>query len=170
MDRIVGKPEEDFSEYRDSTYYISPRNLNGALKDTSIEIFPIEDVVPIAVLSLFPESSTLPPVRARVTYKSRLHDPYHSQLRRPGFVIHLMDKSSEIRAEVVSWPTAEEVYNRFQEGKIYYLSNLKLLHTGGYFDSVNFSNLKNDTLLGLTKATVIEEVYLVCIVLMSVQY
>jgi hypothetical protein len=160
LNAVIGKPVENLSQYRDGTHYISLRKVKGTLKDTSIESFPTEDVVPIAVLSLFPISSTLPPIRARVTYKSRLRDPYHSRWHRPSFVIHLMDESSEIRAEVEGWLTefAEEIYDRLQEGKIYYLSNLNLVDTGGYFDTVNFSNLKNETLLSLTRATIIEEV------------
>lgn len=119
------------------------------------ESLPEENVTPLAVLPFISTNFKIPCIQVRVTFKSRLHDPRHPT-QNLGFYIHLMDESGEVRAEVDTDLLADEIYDRFQVGRLY-----NIYHSGhkGFFEGRTFLyNLKDRSLLDISSWTVIEEV------------
>ncbi|KAF5357743.1 hypothetical protein D9756_001171 [Leucocoprinus leucothites] len=78
--------------------------------------------VPIAALKHFKDNE-IPPLRALVTYKSRLIDPRDLPIRT-FFIVHLLDESSEISAFAEDC-VALELYHRLILGKVYYFSGFR---------------------------------------------
>ncbi|XP_006457733.1 hypothetical protein AGABI2DRAFT_176347 [Agaricus bisporus var. bisporus H97] len=118
------------------------------------ESLPEENVTPLAVLPFISTNFKIPCIQVRVTFKSRLHDPRHPT-QNLGFYIHLMDESGEVRAEVDTDLLADEIYDRFQVGRLY-----NIYHSGhkGFFEGRTFLyNLKDRSLLDISSWTVIEE-------------
>jgi replication factor A1 len=63
-----------------------------------------------------------------------------------------MDETGEIRATAFN-TVVDELYDRFQEGKVYYVSRARV-----NLAKKKFSNLQNDYELSLEKNTEVEEV------------
>lgn len=106
----------------------------------------------IAALPYFPAEEDSR-IRAIVTYKSRLNDPRYPFCGSAHFVVHLQDESSEARAYAQGL-VAEETYDRFEEGRTYYISGL----CTGKCPYDFFFNLPNANSLELKRHTMIEEV------------
>ncbi len=99
------------------------------------------------------DEAAFSPIRALVTYKSELDERGVHPGDPPFFMVHLLDETGEIRAHVSSG-TACELYDRLQEGKVYYIHNVDI---GPLFISP-FYNLTHPCTLHFLKTTVIEEV------------
>ncbi|KAF7295538.1 Replication protein A subunit [Mycena indigotica] len=101
-------------------------------------------IYPIEGLSPYQNTWT---IKARVTQKSDLKT--YSNHRGDGklFNITLMDDTGEIRATAFN-EVAGELYDRIQEGKVYYLSRARV-----NFAKKQFSHLNNEYELGLDKNT-----------------
>jgi hypothetical protein len=110
--------------------------------------------VPIAALVHYKENE-FPPLRVLVTYKSRLSDPRY-RATSTFFVVHLLDESSEIRADAPS-QVALDLYDYIEQGKTYIISGFGYRNYSKVTSDFWF-NLRNDHALHLTKATIIEEV------------
>jgi hypothetical protein len=100
------------------------------------------------------EDKDIPALRVLVTYKSHLHDPPLEW--SPKFVVHLLDESSEIRADVQN-QVARELYDRLMPGKTYIISGFHY-RTYSKLSRKFWPNLRNTHYLWLGKTTVIEEV------------
>lgn len=112
------------------------------------------NTVPIAALPYLRSEDNLS-IRGLVTYKSRLTDPRHVHQRGipPFFVIHFLDESEEIRG-YVNGAVALETYDRFEEGKTYYISDFCVrFRLSGFF-----FNLPNNWTIEFMPYTRIDEV------------
>ncbi len=107
---------------------------------------------PVAHFQYSREESSFSPIRALVTYKSEL-DVKIAVAGDASFIIHLLDETGEVRAQASSG-IARELYDRFEEGKVYYVYNTRVAFTG----YSPYYNLMHSFKLILSRRTVIEEV------------
>lgn len=118
--------------------------------------------LPLAILTYFPtEIEPVPRTRVLVTYKSLLNDPRDCR-SEPGFLVHLLDESDELRAYAKK-QAALELYNKLEVGKVYYITNMGNYRRNNEF----FFNLHNPNSLELTRFTMIEEVVFFLAILVS---
>lgn len=133
--------------------YIQAIALLGLFDETSVHPLVPDRVFPIACLEYCWEPSCFLPIRALVTYKSELYEDITCGGDAPFFMIHLLDETGEIRAHASSI-AARELYDRFEEGKVYDIHDSTVIHNSHY----PFYNLTHRFKILLTRRTVIKEV------------
>jgi replication factor A1 len=106
-------------------------------------VFPIEGLNPYA------HKWT---IKARVTRKSDIRTWSNQRGEGKLFDVILMDETAEIKATGFN-QVVDELYPKFEEGKVYYISKAKVS-----IAKKKFSNLSNDYELSLERNTEIEEV------------
>lgn len=106
-------------------------------------------IYPIEALSPYQNNWT---IKARVTSKSEVK--HWSNQRGEGklFNVTLMDESGEIKATGFN-DAVEMLYDKFQEGKVYFISKARV-----NLARKKFSNLANDYELSFERQTEVEEV------------
>jgi len=106
-------------------------------------------VYPIEALSPYQNNWT---IKARVTSKSEVK--HWSNPRGEGklFNVTLMDESGEIKATGFN-DAVEMLYDKFQEGKVYYITKARV-----NLAKKKFSNVSNDYELSFERHTEVEEV------------
>jgi replication factor A1 len=122
---------------------VKPNVSNNAPKQPSRQTYPI------ASLSPYQNNWTL---KARVVQKSEVRRWSNQKGEGQLFSVTLMDESGEIRATGFN-AAVDEFYNKFVEGKVYYISKAKI-----QFAKRKFSNVNNDYELTLERSTEVEEV------------
>jgi replication factor A1 len=122
---------------------VKPQIANNAPKP------PARPTYPIASLSPYQNNWTL---KARVVQKSEVRRWSNQKGEGQLFSVTLMDESGEIRATGFN-AAVDDLYNKFVEGKVYYLSKAKV-----QFAKRKFSNVNNDYELTLERSTEVEEV------------
>ncbi|KAI0636673.1 replication factor-a protein [Trametes polyzona] len=105
-------------------------------------------IYPIESLSPYQNHWT---IKARVTSKSDIRTWSNQRGEGKLFNITLMDESGEIRATGFN-AAVDELYDRIQEGKVYYISKAKV-----NLAKKKFSNVNNEYELALERNTEIEE-------------
>ncbi|KAI0076465.1 replication factor-a protein [Panus rudis PR-1116 ss-1] len=90
-------------------------------------------------------------IKARVTHKSEIKTWSNQRGEGKLFNVTLMDESGEIRATGFN-QALDELYDKFEEGKVYYISKAKVNLAKKQFSTVN-----NEYELGLEKHTEVEE-------------
>ncbi|KAF9450273.1 nucleic acid-binding protein [Macrolepiota fuliginosa MF-IS2] len=124
----------------------------GHAKKLPIEIDPHRHY-PIAKLQHHWKCEpSLWPIRALVTYKSKLDEEMSHGGSPPFFMLHLLDETGEIRAHADN-QIARELYDRFEEGKVYWISNANV----AYNRYCPFYNLSHAYKIVFTRMTQIEE-------------
>lgn len=106
-------------------------------------------IYPIESLSPYQNHWT---IKARVISKSEIRTWSNQRGEGKLFNITLMDESGEIRATGFN-ATVDELYDRIQEGKVYFISKAKV-----NLAKKKFSNIANEYELALERNTEIEEV------------
>ncbi|KAF7363822.1 Replication protein A subunit [Mycena sanguinolenta] len=107
-------------------------------------IFPIEGLSP------YQNNWT---IKARVTQKSDLRKYANAKGDGQLFNVTLMDETGEIRGTAFN-AVAVELYDKFQEGKVYYVSRARV-----NIAKKQFSHLSNEYELGFDNKTEIEECF-----------
>ncbi|EIW60181.1 replication factor-a protein [Trametes versicolor FP-101664 SS1] len=105
-------------------------------------------IYPIESLSPYQNHWT---IKARVISKSEIRTWSNQRGEGKLFNITLMDESGEIRATGFN-ATVDELYDRIQEGKVYFISKAKV-----NLAKKKFSNIANEYELALERNTEIEE-------------
>ncbi|KAG1754337.1 hypothetical protein EDB19DRAFT_1892356 [Suillus lakei] len=90
-------------------------------------------------------------IKARVTQKSDIRTWSNQRGEGKLFNVTLMDESGEIRGTGFN-AVVDELYEKFEEGKVYYISKARV-----NLAKKKFSNLQNDYELSLEKNTEVEE-------------
>lgn len=106
-------------------------------------------IYPIEGLSPYQNNWT---IKARVTQKSDIRSWSNQRGEGKLFNVTLMDETGEIRATAFN-AVVDELYEKFEEGKVYYLSKGRV-----NLAKKKFSNVQNDYEINLEKNTEVEEV------------
>lgn len=106
-------------------------------------------IYPIEGLSPYQNNWT---IKARVTQKSDIRTWSNQRGEGKLFNVTLMDETGEIRASGFN-AVVDELYEKFEEGKVYYISKGRV-----NLAKKKFSNVQNDYEINLEKNTEIEEV------------
>ncbi|KAF8651467.1 hypothetical protein AX16_004766 [Volvariella volvacea WC 439] len=109
---------------------------------------PGRAVYPIEGLSPYQNNWT---IRARVTQKTDIKKWSNPRGEGTLFSVTLMDDSGEIRATAFN-QAAEDLYSKFEEGKVYYISKARV-----NLAKKKFSNVTSDYELALERTTEVEE-------------
>lgn len=104
---------------------------------------------PIEGLSPYQNNWT---VKARVTQKSDIRTWSNQRGEGKVFNVTLMDETGEIRATGFNG-AVDELYDKFEEGKVYYISKARV-----NLAKKKFSNVQNDYEITLEKNSEVEEV------------
>jgi replication factor A1 len=110
---------------------------------------PGGSIYPIEGLSPYQNNWT---IKARVTQKSEIKTWSNQRGEGKLFNVTLMDESGEIRGTGFN-QVVDELYDKLQEGKVYFLSKARV-----NLAKKKFSNLTNDYELSFEKNTEVEEV------------
>jgi replication factor A1 len=110
---------------------------------------PTRPTYPIGSLSPYQNNWV---IKARVTQKSDIRKWANQKGEGQLFSVTLMDESGEIRATGFN-TVVDELYPKFVEGKVYYISKAKI-----QFAKKKFSNLTNDYEITMERGTEVEEV------------
>ena len=110
-----------------------------------------QTIFPIESLSPYHNNWT---IRARVTQKGDIRTYSNQKGEGKFFGVTFMDESGEIRGTAFN-QTVDELYDKLQEGKVYYVSKAKV-----NLAKKKFSNVQNEYELSLDRGTEIEEVRL----------
>jgi replication factor A1 len=113
------------------------RNVRGQ------NVFPIEGLSPY-------QNNWV--IRARVTQKGDIRTWSNQKGEGKLFSVTFMDESGEIRATAFN-QAVDEIFDKIQEGKVYYVSKAKV-----NLAKKKFSNVQNEYELSLDRGTEIEEV------------
>jgi replication factor A1 len=114
---------------------------------------PSRPTYPIESLSPYQNNWT---IKARVTQKSEVKRWSNQKGEGQLFSVTLMDETGEIRATGFN-AVVDELFNKFQEGKVYYVSKGRVNLAKKKFNSV-----ANDYEISLEKTTEVEEVMTSC--------
>jgi replication factor A1 len=106
-------------------------------------------IYPIEGLSPYQNNWT---IKARVTQKSEIKTWSNQRGEGKLFNVTLMDESGEIRGTGFN-QVVDELYERLEEGKVYFLSKARV-----NLAKKKFSNIPNDYELSFEKNTEVEEV------------
>jgi replication factor A1 len=106
-------------------------------------------IYPIEGLSPYQNKWT---IKARVTNKSDMKTYSNPKGDGKLFTVTLMDETAEIRGTAFN-AVADDLYEKFQEGKVYFVSNARV-----NLAKKKFSNLPNDYELSFERNTEVEEV------------
>lgn len=167
--RVVSRDEEKIGAptAAPSTPYTAPASADGqaahaspATSSSTAQAKPPQaragqsgrggkSVYPIEGLSPYQNNWT---IKARVTQKTDIRTWSNQRGEGKLFNVTLMDQSGEIRATAFN-AVVDELYDRFEEGKVYYISKARV-----NLAKKKFSNLQNDYELSLEKNTEVEEV------------
>lgn len=109
---------------------------------------PSRPTLPIEGLSPYSNNWT---IRARVTQKSEIRTWSNQRGEGKLFSVTLMDETGEIRGTAFNL-AVDNLYDKFQEGKVYYVSKARV-----NLAKKKFNNVANDYELALEKNTEIEE-------------
>lgn len=118
----------------------APRQQPSAPKDQSV--FPIEGLSPY---------QNNWKIKARVTQKSDIRTWSNQRGEGKLFSVVLMDESGEIKGTAFN-ASVDELYDKFQEGKVYYISKARV-----NLAKKKFSTLSNDYELNFDRGTEVEE-------------
>jgi replication factor A1 len=110
---------------------------------------PSRPTYPIDSLSPYQNNWT---IKARVTQKSDIRKWSNQRGEGQLFSVTLMDESGEIRGTGFNH-VVDELYNKFEEGKVYYISKARV-----NLAKKKFGNVANDYELSFEKNTEVEEV------------
>ena len=105
--------------------------------------------VPIEGLSPYSNTWT---IKARVTQKSEIRNWSNQRGEGKLFSVTLMDETGEIRGTGFNL-AVDHLYEKFQEGKVYYISKARV-----NLAKKKFNNVANDYELSLGENTEVEEV------------
>lgn len=108
-------------------------------------------IYPIEGLSPYQNSWT---IKARVTQKSDIKTWSNARGEGKLFNVTLMDDSGEIRGTAFNL-VADDLYQKLEEGKVYYVSKARV-----NLAKKKFSNVNNDYELSFERNTEVEEVSL----------
>lgn len=95
-------------------------------------------------------------IKARVIQKSEIKTWSNQRGEGKLFNVTLMDDTAEIKGTGFN-QVAEELYDKFEEGKVYFVSKARV-----NLAKKKFSNVQNDYELSFEKGTEVEEVSLAC--------
>jgi replication factor A1 len=104
---------------------------------------------PIEALSPYAHKWT---IKARCTQKGEMKSWHNKNGEGKLFSVNLLDESSEIRGTAFK-EVADDLYDVFQVGSVYYISNCKVV-----FAKKQFSNLPNDYELHFERDSTVEKV------------
>lgn len=110
---------------------------------------PSRPTLPIEGLSPYSNNWT---IKARVTQKSEIRNWSNQRGEGKLFSVTLMDETGEIRGTGFNL-AVDQLYDKFQEGKVYYISKARV-----NLAKKKFNNVPNDYELALEKNTEVEEV------------
>ena len=126
-----------------------PPSAAGSMGPRAAPPKPSRPTLPIEGLSPYSNNST---IKARVTQKSDIRNWSNTRGEGKLFSVTLMDETAEIRGTGFNL-AVDELYDKFEEGKVYYISKARV-----NLAKKKFNNVANDYELALEKNTEVEEV------------
>ena len=142
---FYGKKENEEQKYQPQQSL--PSRSNEASSSSHGNIYPIEALSPYA------HKWT---IKARCTNKSEIKTWHNKNGEGKLFSVNLLDESGEIKATGFN-DQCDALYDIFQEGSVYYISNPCKVQLA----KKQFSNLNNDYELTFERDTMIEKVSVV---------